>query len=73
MHDVSGQAKVADLHYLALGEEDVPGREVPVHTLPKQGEEPRLASVLPSRSKPTHAGCICFVSVRFILLYKASS
>lgn len=36
MHDVSGQSEVTDLHYLALREEDVPGGEIPMHTLQKQ-------------------------------------
>lgn len=39
MHDVSGQSKVTDLHYLALREEDIPGCEVPVHTLKKTESE----------------------------------
>lgn len=33
MHDVSGQSEVADLHDLALGEQDVPGSQVSVDTL----------------------------------------
>lgn len=33
MHDVSGQSKVTDLHYLALREKDVPGCQVAVNTL----------------------------------------
>jgi hypothetical protein len=33
MHDVSGQAKVTDLHYLPLREQDVPSSQVPMHTL----------------------------------------
>ena len=33
VHDVSGQAEVADLHNLSLGEEDVPGSQVSVYTL----------------------------------------
>lgn len=36
MHDVSRQAEVTDLHYLALREEHVPGCKVPVHTLQKK-------------------------------------
>lgn len=35
VHDVSGQSEVTDLHYLALREEDIPGSEVPMHTLKK--------------------------------------
>lgn len=48
MHDVSGQSKVTDLHYLALREEDIPGGEVPMHTLPKErvskGDQQLIAS-----------------------------
>lgn len=33
VHDVSGQSEVADLHDLALGEQDVPGSQVSVDTL----------------------------------------
>lgn len=36
VHDVSRQSKVADLHYLALREQDVPGGQISVDTL--QGE-----------------------------------
>lgn len=39
MHDVSGKSKVTDLHYLALGEEDIPGCEVPMHALHKEMSE----------------------------------
>ena len=37
MHDVSGQAKVTDLHDLPLRQEDVASRQVPVDTLRTQG------------------------------------
>lgn len=33
MHDVSRQSKVADLHYLALREQHVPGSQISVDTL----------------------------------------
>lgn len=33
MHDVSGQAKVTDLHDLPLRQEDVASRQIPVDTL----------------------------------------
>lgn len=33
MHDVSCQSKVANLHYLALREQDVPGSQISVDTL----------------------------------------
>lgn len=36
MHDVPGQSKVTDLHYLALREEYVPGCKVSVHALKKE-------------------------------------
>lgn len=39
VHDVSGQPKVADLHDLALGEQDVPGGQVSVDTLRERGRE----------------------------------
>ena len=35
--DVSGQAKVCDLHDVALRDQDVPGREVSVYTLAQRG------------------------------------
>lgn len=31
--DISGQAKVGDLHDVALGDQDVPGCQVSVYTL----------------------------------------
>lgn len=37
MHDVSGQAKVTDLHDFPLRQEDVASRQVPVDTLRRQG------------------------------------
>lgn len=36
MHDVSRQSKVADLHYLALREQDVPGGQISVDTLQEE-------------------------------------
>lgn len=36
MHDVSGQPKVTDLDNFALREKDVPGCEIPMHTLSKR-------------------------------------
>lgn len=33
VHDVSRQPKVADLHYLALREQDVPGSQISMDTL----------------------------------------
>lgn len=33
MHDVSRQAEVTDLHYLALRQKDIPGSQIAVHTL----------------------------------------
>lgn len=36
--DVSGQAEVGDLHDVALGDQDVPGRQVSVYALGWRGK-----------------------------------
>lgn len=36
VHDVSRQSEVADLHYLALREQDVPGGQISVDTLQEE-------------------------------------
>lgn len=50
MHDVSRQSKVADLHYLALREQDVPGSQISVDTL--QNENSLLLTVPRVLAKP---------------------
>lgn len=50
MHDVSRQSKVADLHYLALREQDVPGSQISVDTL--QNENSLLLTVPHVLAKP---------------------
>lgn len=37
--DVSGQAEVGDLHDVAFGDQDIPGRQVSVYTLGWRGKQ----------------------------------
>lgn len=55
MHDVSGQAKVTDLHNFPLCQEDVAGSQVPVDTLcGKERNHFRMAALL--QDWPVHDG-----------------
>lgn len=53
MHDVSGQAKVTDLHNFPLCQEDIAGSQVPVDTLCRKGKN--NAKVNPSAAGQPHA------------------
>lgn len=54
VHDVPGQTEVADLYYLALGEQDVPGSQVAVDALQGKRKKPKsvTAPAAPKRLCP---------------------
>lgn len=42
VHDITGQAKVTDLHQLSLADENISGSQVTMNTLWGQGQQYRL-------------------------------